>query len=158
MTHILECYLRSRRSRQRGMTLMELLVAVIILGVLTAIAVPSYRRYLVRAQRSDATTALLRLQASQEKHFLQYGVYVLVTDDLPKSHADGGLGMAVVSERGFYDIEVTDTDTGYTATATPIAGGGQAEDSTCAEFSITEAGTKRSENASGTDTTTACFR
>jgi type IV pilus assembly protein PilE len=146
------------RTRQTGMTLMELLVVIAILAVIASIAIPSYRRYLIRAQRSDATIALLRLQSAQEKHFLQYGSYVIVKANLPKSHADGGLGIPVKSERGFYDLDVEDTDTGYTAVATPVAGGGQADDHQCVEFSVTESGVKLALDNKKADQTVACFR
>ena len=54
------------RQRSSGYTLMELMVTVAIAGILTAVAVPSYRQYAMRAKRADATTALLRLAAQQE--------------------------------------------------------------------------------------------
>jgi len=44
---------------QRGVTLMELLTVIVILGILASIAFPSYRTYLIRAQRAEAKTALL---------------------------------------------------------------------------------------------------
>src|SRR5262245_28765629 len=116
---------RLMNKRQAGVTLMELLTVVMVIAILAAIAVPSYRRYLLRAQRSDATTALLRMQAAQEKHFLQYGVYVTTTASLPNAHSAGGLGLPTLSERGFYNIEVASSTTGYTFTAKPVTGGGQ---------------------------------
>ena len=146
------------RKRQKGVTLLELLTVVLILGILASIAVPSYRRYLLRAQRSDATTTLLRVQASQEKHFLQYGVYVTSTANMPNAQTAGGLGIAATTERGFYAITLTNTATGYTATATPIVGKGQSEDTQCATFAITEAGTKSASDSASTDSTVQCFR
>lgn len=146
------------RARQTGMTLMELLTVMAVIAIIAAVAVPSYRRYLLRAQRSDATTALLRLQSAQEKHFMQYGTYVVTTANIPNAHSAGGLGLPITSERGFYDLAVAATTTGYTATATPVAGGGQADDYTCVEFNITESGTRRAEDSGGNDRTTDCFR
>jgi type IV pilus assembly protein PilE len=148
------------RKRQAGVTLMELLTVVIVISVLASLAVPSYRRYLLRAQRSDATTALLRMQTAQEKHFLQYGQYVTVTANLPNAHSDAaaGLGLPTVSERGYYNIAVAGTATGYTFTVTPVAGGGQADDVGCVRFTMTEAGTKQAFDSGGVDRTTTCFR
>jgi type IV pilus assembly protein PilE len=144
--------------RQSGVTLMELLTVVVVISVLASLAVPSYRRYLLRAQRSDATTALLRMQSAQEKHFLQYGVYVTTTANIPNAHAAGGLGLPIVSERGYYNLAVAGTATGYTFTATPVAGGGQADDKGCVSFTITEAGTKAALDSTSADNTTNCFR
>jgi type IV pilus assembly protein PilE len=150
---------RLMRKRQSGVTLMELLTVIIVISILASLAVPSYRRYLLRAQRSDATTALLRMQSAQEKHFLQYGVYVTTTASIPNATTAGGLGLSTVSERGFYNITVANPNgTGYTLTATPVAGGGQSADTGCVSFSVTEAGTKQAFNSSSVDSTTTCFR
>jgi type IV pilus assembly protein PilE len=55
------------RSRERGVTLLELMAVVVIIGILASIAIPSYRSYLLRAQRTGGTAALLRIAAAQEK-------------------------------------------------------------------------------------------
>ena len=149
---------RLMRQRQSGVTLMELLTVVTVIAILASLAIPSYRRYLLRAQRSDATTTLLRLQAAQEKHFLQYGVYVTTKASIPNAHSAGGLGLPTVSERGYYDVNVAATATGYTFTVTPVAGGGQADDAECRQFTVTESGTKEARNYASAVTTTNCFR
>jgi type IV pilus assembly protein PilE len=146
------------RKTQRGVTMIELLTVVLVLGVLASLAVPSYRRYLLRAQRSDATTALLRLATAQEKHLLQFGSYVTTTASLPNTHAAGGLGIPVITEQGFYDLTVAATTTGYTATATKRSSAGQRDDNTCATFTINEGGTRRAYNSTSVDKTTECFR
>jgi len=64
-----------KKRNQTGVTLLELMTVVVIIGVLTSIAIPSYRRYTLRAQRSDATAALLRIAAAQEKFYLQNNTY-----------------------------------------------------------------------------------
>lgn len=145
------------RKRQSGVTLMELLTVVIVISVLASLAVPSYRRYLLRAQRSDATTALLRLQTAQEKYFLQYGTYVTTTANI-STLPPAGLGLSAVSERGYYNLAVAATPTGYIFTATPVPGGGQADDTGCVSFTITEAGTKEARNSANAIKTMECFR
>ncbi len=145
------------RKSQSGVTLMELLTVMVVIGILTAIAVPSYRRYLIRAQRSDASTALLRVQTSEEKFYLQKGTY---STDLTSAPKDGGLGIGATSERGFYDLKVDPTPTGYTATAKPNSTkGGQADDKTCGTFSVSETGIKKALDPDGTtDRTAECWR
>jgi type IV pilus assembly protein PilE len=59
----------------RGITLIELLAVIMIVGILAAIAVPVYTNYLQRARRADAKTALEQLRASQEMFRAERGVY-----------------------------------------------------------------------------------
>lgn len=138
-----------KRSTQNGMTLIELLTVIVVLGILASIAVPSYRNYLIRAQRTEATTALLNLQAAQEKFYLQNNAY---TDQVAAA-PPAGLGLMATTERGFYDITVTLTnvDQGYTATADPVAGAGQADDTRCTQFSVTDTGARNATGPGGRD-------
>jgi len=146
-----------RRLKMRGMTLIELLVVIGVLGVLSAIAVPTYRKYLLRAQRSEAKIALLQLQTAQEKYYLQYNTY---TDDVTVASTaeTPGLGLPGTSETNKYDIVVTELGAGgqsYTATASPHKGGGQTDDKDCANFTITERGVR---GISGTKTPEFCWK
>ena len=146
-----------RRLKMRGMTLIELLVVIGVLGILTSIAVPTYRKYLLRAQRSEAKIALLQLQTAQEKYYLQYNAY---TDKVTTASTAEvpGLGLPGTSETSKYDIKVTTLGAGgqsYTATASPHAGGGQTDDKDCANFTITERGKR---GVSGTSSTEYCWK
>jgi type IV pilus assembly protein PilE len=127
----------TRRESQRGVTLIELVVVVAIVALLASIAVPSYRQYLLRSHRVEATSALLALAAAQEKFYLQNNTYTdKLTDDPP-----GGLGLDDTTENGFYTIDIDDADAeGYTATAT--AAGGQTDDDHCAVFTIDQSGAR----------------
>jgi type IV pilus assembly protein PilE len=130
------------------MTLIELMIVVAIVALLASIAVPSYRQYVLRANRTEATTALLQLAAAQEKFYLQNNTYAgnALIDDAPPA----GLGLAATTERGHYTVAITAADaTGFSATAT--AAGAQAADSTCATFTINQAGAR-------TATSTKCWQ
>ena len=63
------------RNKNRGFTLIELMIVVAIVGVLAAVALPSYRTYIVRAARVEAQTELLELAGLQEKIFLNSNNY-----------------------------------------------------------------------------------
>ena len=59
----------------RGLTLIELLIVIVIVGILAAIAVPVYTNYMQRARRADAKTALEQLRAAQEMFRAERGSY-----------------------------------------------------------------------------------
>src|SRR5512145_330042 len=110
------------RARSRGMSLLELMAVVAIVAILGTIAVNTYRGYLLRTNRTDARMALLRVQAAQEKFFLQNNRYA-DTAELTPAPADGGLGVPSTTPGGHYTITLArPTTTTYTATATAIAG------------------------------------
>ena len=61
----------SLKRQSQGVTLLELMIVVVIIGLLSIIAVPSYRQYSIRAHRTEAKTALIRLATNQERFYLQ---------------------------------------------------------------------------------------
>lgn len=126
------------RRRMAGVTLLELMVVVVVIGTLSVIAIPSYRQYSMRAQRTEAKAALLQLAANQERFYLQNNTY---TNDLTALGFTGGK-----SENGVYTLAINPANTvTFTATATATAGGGtngvnQTADADCATFTINAQG------------------
>lgn len=147
---------RTTHQTSAGVTLLELLVVVVIVGILAAIAVPSYRNYVLRAQRSDATATLLRIAAAQEKFYLQNNTYTT-------TFGTGGLNLGATnaSEHGWYTVAIAknpELTQGFTATATAPSTSPQYRDTECREFSINEAGQRGAKNAAGTVNTDVCWR
>jgi type IV pilus assembly protein PilE len=135
------------KNGMRGVTLIELLIVIVVIGILASIAVGSYRRYLMRANRVDGTTQLLRVQVAEEKYFVQNNTYSsgFGTDAIGMSSSTGVT--TLTSPQGFYTITVVAGSSGaltssYSATATAIAG--QAQDTQCATMTINDQGIKTS--------------
>jgi len=130
--------MRKRQARRiAGITLIELMIVVVVIGVLGMIALPSYRQYVIRAQRTEAKTALLRLAANQERFYLANRAYA--SDPAQLGFPTGK------SEKGNYALTITDANAGgYTATATPVAGGttDMMQDAQCTSFSLDAAGVR----------------
>jgi type IV pilus assembly protein PilE len=140
-------------NRQRGFTLIELMIVVAIVGILAAIAYPSYQEHIRRANRADAQASLMELAQFMERNYTRLGRYTTDTTGtaptLPfaTSPKDGG--------RAIYDLSLsTVTATSYTLQAAPRAGGPMAGDR-CGSLTLTNTGLKG--QATGA-TTADCWR
>ena len=107
---------------KKGITLIELLMVIMIVGILAAIAIPSYTGYMQRARRSDAKTALEQLRAAEEMRRAESGSY---TSNLTVLQNTWG---APPSQAGEYTITLVADSLTFTGTATPTAGGKQVPD------------------------------
>ncbi|HEY8540093.1 MAG TPA: type IV pilin protein [Steroidobacteraceae bacterium] len=135
------------RARVRGVTLIELMMVIIVVAILGSIAVSSYRSYLLRANRTEARMALLRVQAAQEKFFLQNNRYA--SNSQLATAPPAGLGIPTTTPKGFYTISIENwSDSTYTAVAT--AAGGQTKDvAACQRLTIDHTGARTPNEASG---------
>ena len=113
-----------------GVTLIELMIVVVIIGILAAVALPAYRNYVVRADRAEATSALMQIAAAQEKWYLQNNTY---TTNLAE------LGFGAVTPTGRYALSIPAGDAARFQ-ARADAAGSQADDDECPVFAIDESG------------------
>ncbi len=148
--------------KQRGVTLIELVVVMIIVGILAAVAIPSYRNYVIRSQRSDAKDALLALATQQEKHYLQCNNYAGGAGSITAATncVAGQLQGATTSKNGWYQLSIPTpvSTTAYTVRATPIAGENQEQDDECQRFEVTDRGVRTALDGGGADNTAECWR
>jgi type IV pilus assembly protein PilE len=102
-----------RHRSQRGFTLVELMIAVAVAGLLAAVAIPSYRSQVAKGRRADGKQALLELAQKMERFYTERGTYVGATL--------GNAGIfPSVSTGGYYTLTIaTQTVDGFTLTAAP---------------------------------------
>ncbi len=107
--------------RQRGFTLVEMLVVVAMVAILGAVAYPSYLAQITKGRRADAKQALVELAQKLERFYTERGTYAGATL--------GGSGLyASTSPGGYYSLVITSqTADGFTITAAPL--GSQTSDS-----------------------------
>lgn len=110
----------------QGFTLIEIMIAVVIVAILAAIALPSFMDSVRKGRRSEAFAALSALQQAQERwrgNNANYGAMVNLTT------------IAATTPNGYYAISIdANNATGYTATAT--GQGGQANDGSCKVLAV----------------------
>lgn len=141
------------RHTNRGVTLIELMIVVAIIGILASVAYPSYRQYVVRSNRTEAKAALMQSAQELEKCFTRRMRYNSVANDCPA--ADRAVA-GYPTEDGNYQITATIPRVAgtpsYLLTATPQVG--QANDAECGTFTLDEQGNRA---VSGSGTAARCW-
>ena len=123
--------------KQYGFTLIELMIVVAIVGVLSAIAFPSYNSYMKKSARADAKVGLTKLADKQERFYLQNNTYTT-------AFTAAGLNTSTTSEEGYYEFSITSSDlvSGFTLIATAVANKSQANDTGCTVMKLSSTGVK----------------
>lgn len=120
--------------RMGGFTLIELMMVVAIVGILSAIALPSYNQYVIKASRQDAEAILMESTQFMERYFTTNNTYVGAT--LPSLVSPkGATGTAIKYNIGF--------DTASTASSFKLEAvnvNSQLRDTTCGELTISNTG------------------
>lgn len=128
------------KKQHPGFTLIELMIVVAIVGLLAAIAYPSYMDSVRKGRRAEAITALYQIQLAQEKWRANHDSYTTTLSNL-------GFSTANIPSSGtaYYQIAVSAASgTGFTATATAQSAGGQNNDTaggvSCTPLTINQNG------------------
>lgn len=115
--------------KNKGFSLIELMIVVVVVGILGAVAYPNFVRYTQRTHRAEVAELLTEAAQTLERHYSQVGVYTNTgTNDIanPASNA-------------YYTVTTLRNVQDFTLTATPIAGGLMATDA-CGALTLTNTG------------------
>lgn len=138
-----------------GFTLIEVMIVVAIVGILAAVAYPSYQEHVRKAKRADAQAALMELSQFMERHYTSNGRYLKTDGDAPdlpfgEAPKDGGSKS--------YDLAFeagSPTANSYVLEAIPT--GSMANDS-CGTLTLSNTGAKGLKDQEAGTTTSDCWR
>ena len=122
--------------RMRGVTLIELMVVIVIIGILVAIAYPGYQSQIQRTRRADGTATLLDTAQQLERCFTRYNPYNDEDCDIATSLEAGRL-----SDQGWYVVtDAAPAASTFSLVATPQ--NAHVDDTICANLTLTNRGTR----------------
>ncbi|MDZ8082155.1 MAG: type IV pilin-like G/H family protein [Nostoc sp. DcaGUA01] len=102
-------HILNKKKENEGFTLIELLVVIIIIGILSAIALPSFLNQANKAKQSEAKTIVGSMNRAQQAYYLENGKFVFGTDD-DSAAAFGQLGLGVKTKTENYQYGIVGTD------------------------------------------------
>lgn len=103
---------------KNGFSLLELIIVLGIVGIITAIAYPSYETYITRSRRADGQSALLDLAARMERYYSSHNTYATAT--IASGNAQTDILRTSDSPNGWYTLTITNQENdNYAIQATP---------------------------------------
>jgi type IV pilus assembly protein PilE len=118
----------------KGFTLIEIVTVIAILGIVAAIAIPSYNKMIMKGRRSDAKVTLMKISQQLERCFTEHSAYTVAAGCKDYNNT--------ASDEGYYTITAAQAATTYALTAKPKTGTAQVNDTDCAQFTLNQTGVK----------------
>jgi type IV pilus assembly protein PilE len=150
------------KAKPKGFTLIELMIVVVIVGILMAVALPSYREYVLRSHRVDGKIALTQCASRQERWFTKSNRYNSNADACPATSPEGYYSIDVApgdlaANDGTCDTATNVNNDCFLITALPTSVAGQNNDITCSSMSIDSMNRKRAVDVNNADTKAECW-
>jgi type IV pilus assembly protein PilE len=140
------------RTISGGFTLIELMIAVAIVGILATIAMASYTSQIQKSRRTDARSAVMDLAGREEKLFSTVNAYSGTPSDL--GYGAVGAVYPITVGSGYYQVSVTVANPPISFLVTATAIGSQVGDTKCVTLSVDNFG---SQTSTGTETAATCW-
>jgi type IV pilus assembly protein PilE len=128
--------MENRVQKQAGFTLLELMITVMVVSILVFLALPSYRAYVIRGNRTEGIDALMSAAVCQERIFTRTNAYD--PNECDRFTVNGNYSITVATQNSNQE---------FTLTATPQ--GGQTEDS-CGALTVDQKGARQANSSGGT--------
>lgn len=122
--------------RSAGITLLELMIVVVIVGILAAVAYPSYQNQVRETRRADGKSALLNTAQALERCYTRFAAY---------NNAGCGVAFPIVSTEGYYSITAVGGVTAAAFTLAAAPQGAQTSDTECGTLRLTSSGIQGSQ-------------
>lgn len=121
------------KTQQVGFSLIELLIAIVIIGILATLAITSYSSFVISSKRTDARSFLQNTASTLEKCKSMYGSYNSANCSISN-------GASITTTEGLYSVAVTSAASTFSLTASPVTGKSQANDTVCTSLSLNNLG------------------